>query len=168
MSTRVFYDTGSLYVEGREPYPSRSLLAAISGTRVQITTLSGMMVANLEFGEYATKAGATFATAALAKAYLDGEFIKFPPAPLVLVGATTIAETIGLAVSLGVRRYSLAMTGAAVGDRLIVTLTGVPTNGSVQDIYVSAANTVNVGVLVPTLALGAQVSVPIAVYKVSQ
>jgi hypothetical protein len=167
MSTKVFYDTSSLYVEGREPYPPRTLTATIAGTRIQVATLSGMMIANLEFGEYATKTGATFTTAALAKAYLDGEFAKYPPAPLTLVGTTTITETLGLAVSLGVRRYSVAMPGAAVGDRLVVALTGAPTNGTIQDVYVSAVNTVNIGILVPALALNAQISVPIAVYRVS-
>lgn len=167
MSTRIFYDTGSLYVDGREPYPSRSLTATISGTRIQVATLSNMMVSNLEFGEYATKAGATFATAALAKAYLDAEFAKFPPAPLTLMGTTTVAETAGVLISLGVRRYSVTMAGIAVGDRLVAVLTGVPTNGSVQDVYVSAAGTINVGVLVPALAIGAQISVPLAIYKVN-
>lgn len=167
MSTRIFYETGSLYVEGREPYPSRSLTATIVGTRIQVATLSGMMVANLEFGEYANKTGGIFATAALTKAYLDAEFAKFPPAPLTFVGNTTIAETAAVLISLGVRRYTIAMTGAAVGDRLVATLTGVPTNGSVQDVYVSAANQINVGVLVPALALGAQISVPLAIYKVN-
>jgi hypothetical protein len=85
---------------------------------------------------------------------------------LALVGTATVGETLVLGVSLGVKRYSLTLAGAALGDRLVVTLTGAPQNGSVQDAYVSAANTVNIGVLVPAVGIGAVIAVPVAVYKV--
>ena len=97
----------------------------------------------------------------------------FPPAAhthaglLTQLGTATVGDTMALAVSLGVRRYSVTVTGAAVGDRLIVALTGAPSNGTIQDAYVSSANTVNVGLLVPALGIGAVVAVPFAIYKVS-
>lgn len=85
---------------------------------------------------------------------------------LVLLGTATVGETSVLALALGVKRYTATMSGAAVGDRLIATLTGAPQNGSLQDVYVSAANTVNIGVLTPALGIAQTVSVPLAVYKV--
>lgn len=85
---------------------------------------------------------------------------------LVLLGTATVGETSVLALALGVKRYTTTMSGAAVGDRLIATLTGAPQNGSLQDVYVSAANTVNIGVLTPALGIAQTVAVPLAVYKV--
>jgi len=86
---------------------------------------------------------------------------------LVQVGTATLGETALVALSLGVRRYSVTITGLAATDKMMVALNGIPQNGSLQDAYVSAANTVNVGVLVPTLGIGAVISVPIVIYKVA-
>lgn len=83
------------------------------------------------------------------------------------LGTATVGETMAVAVTLGVRRYSVTVAGAAVGDRLIIALTGAPSNGTIQDAYVSAANTVNVGLLVPALGIGAIVAVPLVIYKVA-
>lgn len=85
---------------------------------------------------------------------------------LVLLGTATLGETTVLSLALGVKRYTTIVAGAAVGDRLVVTLTGAPGNGCVQDAYVSAANTINTGVLVPALGIGAVIAVPVAFYKV--
>lgn len=86
---------------------------------------------------------------------------------LQLLATATVGETLGIAVSLGVRRYSIAATGAATGDKLIVALTGTPQNGTLQDAYVSATNTANIGILVPAVGIGAVVAVPCAIYKVN-
>lgn len=72
-----------------------------------------------------------------------------------------------VAVSLGVRRYAVAVAGTATTDRIMVALTGAPQNGTLQDAYVSAAGTISVGLLVPALGLGTVVSVPLALYKVT-
>lgn len=85
---------------------------------------------------------------------------------LQLLGTATLGETTLVSIALGVKRYPATMSGALTSDRLIVALTGAPINGTVQDAYVSAANTVSVGVLVPALGIGATISVPVAVYKV--
>lgn len=86
---------------------------------------------------------------------------------MTLLGTATVGETMTVAVTLGVRRYTQTITGAAVGDRLVIALTGAPSNGTIQDAYVSAANTANIGLLVPALSIGAVVAVPLAVYKVT-
>jgi hypothetical protein len=88
---------------------------------------------------------------------------------LTLLHATTVGETTLLSVALGVKRYSVtipAAPGVTTSDRIVVALTGSPTNGTVQDAFVSAANTVSVGVLVPAVGIGATVAVPVAIYKV--
>lgn len=72
-----------------------------------------------------------------------------------------------VALALGVKRYTGTMAGLAVGDRIVAFLTGAPGPSSLQDIYVSAANTYNVGLLNPALGIGAIIAVPIAVYRVT-
>ena len=85
---------------------------------------------------------------------------------LQLVGTATVGETLLLALNLGVKRYTGTMTGLAVGDRVIAFLTGAPGASSLQDVYVSATNTYNVGLLNPALGIGSVIAVPIAIYKV--
>jgi hypothetical protein len=86
---------------------------------------------------------------------------------LSLVGTATIGETLLVSLSLGVKRYTGTMAGLAVGDRVVAFLTGAPGPSSLQDVYVSAANTYNVGLLNPALGIGAVIAVPIAIYKVT-
>lgn len=86
---------------------------------------------------------------------------------LQLVGTATVGETLLLSLNLGVKRYTGTMAGLAVGDRVIAFLTGAPGASSLQDIYVSAANTYNVGLLNPALGIGAVIAVPIAIYRVT-
>jgi len=97
----------------------------------------------------------------------------FPPSAhthvglLSLMGTATVGETVVLSLALGVKRYTGTMAGLAVGDRIIAFLTGAPGTSSLQDIYVSAANTYNIGLLNPALGIGAVIAVPIAIYKVT-
>lgn len=86
---------------------------------------------------------------------------------LTLVGTATIGETTLISLSLGGKRYTGTMAGLAVGDRIMAFLTGSPGLSLLQDIYVSATNTYNVGLLNPALGIGAVIAVPIAVFKLS-
>lgn len=95
----------------------------------------------------------------------DDHVHPLPTGRLQLVGTATVGETLLLALNLGVKRYTGTMAGLAVGDRVIAFLTGAPGVSSLQDIYVSAANTYNVGLLNPALGIGAVVAVPIAIYR---
>ncbi|KQM37944.1 hypothetical protein ASE59_11635 [Sphingomonas sp. Leaf10] len=90
-----------------------------------------------------------------------------PAGRLSLIGTATVGETTVLALALGVKRYTVAMSGLVVGDRIIAILTGAPGASSLQDVYVSGANTLNVGLLNPALGIGSTIAVPIAVYKVT-
>jgi hypothetical protein len=88
---------------------------------------------------------------------------------LALVHTATIGEASLLQLSLGVKRYTVTVPpspGLATGDRLVVCLTGAPSNGTIQDAYVSAANVANIGILVPALGVASTVAVPVAIYKV--
>lgn len=75
--TRVYYENDGIQIDGLTPYPARSLTTALDGDRVLIHTLAGYPVSAFTYDLYASKAGASFASAAAAKAYLDGEFAKF-------------------------------------------------------------------------------------------
>lgn len=90
-----------------------------------------------------------------------------PAGRLALMGTATIGETTIISLSLGVKRYTVAMAGAAVGDRAVAVLTGAPQNGSLQDVYVPSAGNINVGVLAPALGIGQVIAVPVAFYKVT-
>lgn len=85
---------------------------------------------------------------------------------LKLLGTAVAGETLVLGLSLGVKRYTRTIAGAALGDRLVVAYDGIPQNGSQPEAYVSAANTVSIGIIVPALGIGAVISVPVAIYKV--
>lgn len=85
---------------------------------------------------------------------------------LQLVGTYSVGETALINLGLTVRRYPLTIAGLTTADRIVVSLNGVPQNGSLQDVYVSAANTVSVGALIPILSIAATVAIPIAIYKI--
>jgi len=89
-----------------------------------------------------------------------------PSGRLQLVGTYSVGEAGLVTLALAVRRYSLTITGLTTADRIMATLNGVPQNGSLQDVFVSAANTLSVGALVPTLGVATTVAIPIAIYKV--
>jgi len=89
-----------------------------------------------------------------------------PTPRLALVGTYSVGESGLITLALAVRRYSLTIAGLTTNDRIVAVLNGVPQNGSLQDVYVSAANTISVGALVPTLGVAATIVIPIAVYRV--
>lgn len=95
------------------------------------------------------------------------DHVHAPPAHrLSLLTTATIGETTLISLSLGVRRYTVNVAGVVTTDRIIAVLNGVPSNGSLQDVYASAAGVVNIGVLAPALGIGATIAVPVALYRV--
>jgi len=108
----------------------------------------------------------TAAAGTSANASREDHVHALPSGRLQIVGTATIGETLLVSLNLGVKRYTGTMAGLAVGDRVQAFLTGAPGASSLQDIYVSATNTYNVGLLNPALGIGAVIAVPIAVYKV--
>lgn len=109
----------------------------------------------------------TAAAGTSANAAREDHVHPLPSGRLQPVGTATVGETLLVSLSLGVKRYTGTMAGLAVGDRIMAFLTGAPGASSLQDIYVSAANTYNVGLLNPALGIGATIAVPIAIYRVT-
>lgn len=85
---------------------------------------------------------------------------------LVLLGTYSVGETGLVTVGIAVRRYSVAIAGLLLTDRLVAVINGIPQNGSLQDVYPSAVGTASVGVLIPVLGVATTVTIPIVLYKV--
>lgn len=90
-----------------------------------------------------------------------------PTGRLSLLTTTSVGETALITLGLSVRRYSVTVSGVATTDRIVAALNGIPTNGSLQDVYVSATNTISVGALIPVLGIASTVAIPIALYRVT-
>lgn len=72
------------------------------------------------------------------------------------LGVVTLTETATLSISAGIRIVTVTLTGAAVGDRIVLTPKDpVPAGYAVHNAYVSAANTLKVSLTAPLLAIGA-------------
>lgn len=128
---------------------------------------TGPAGANATLGAATPKPFGTAAAGTAVAASHEDHVHPLPNGLLTLLTTATVGETMALAVSLGVRRYTVAVAGTTTTDRIMVALTGVPQNGTLQDAYVSTAGTISVGLLVPTVGLGTVVSVPLALYKVT-
>jgi len=89
-----------------------------------------------------------------------------PSGLLVPVASQTVGETVLVALSLNVRRYNVAASGVTTTDRIMLALTGAPTNCTLQDAYVSSAGNISVGVLTSVASVGGTIACPIALYKV--
>lgn len=92
---------------------------------------------------------------------------RHPGANLTLLGAATVGESALVTLGLSVRRYTVTTITVAAGSRIIAVNNGVPQNGSLQDVYVAAANNINVGALIPVLGVAATVSIPLAFYLIN-
>ena len=84
----------------------------------------------------------------------------------------TVSETIGVALSAGIRvRDGVSCAGALTTDLLLVipTAGAAPLNGyAVHHAFPTAANTLRVILAVPALAALATYSIPVAVYAVNR
>lgn len=148
-----------------------SATAAVSGTYPNLTiTLGVPQGSNATATPLATTTPADLGTATVgtssSAARADHVHNK-PTGTLTQVYTGTIGETLIIGLSLGVRRYTVSVSGITTGDRLILALAGAPSNGTIQDAYVTGAGSVSVGLLVPALAIGAVIAVPIILYKVA-
>lgn len=86
---------------------------------------------------------------------------------LVFIGNVTVSETLLISLSLGMKRMTVALSGVAVGDKLVGVPNGIPTTGcEFQNAYPASANNVSIGYFVPALGIGATYTIPVSVYKV--
>jgi hypothetical protein len=82
---------------------------------------------------------------------------------------TTIAETMLVAVSSGIReRAGVACTGVLATDILEIYPTSLPSGYAVHHAIPTGANTFRATISQPGLAIGASYSIPVAVYSVNR
>lgn len=91
------------------------------------------------------------------------------PASTVFVASANITQNATVAISAGIRTVSLPVTGVIAGSYyLIVPTSDMPSGYEMQAIVcATAANTLNVPVNAPLLAIGASYSIPVRVYKLT-
>lgn len=79
----------------------------------------------------------------------------------VQVGTVTLAETALVAISAGVRALTFTVSGVAAGEPLeIYPNAALPTGYGIFGVIATAANTVQVTLIAPLLAIGASYSIP--------
>lgn len=78
----------------------------------------------------------------------------------------TIGETSLVTLALTVRRVTVALSGAVVGNSYVAAPVSAPPAGySVQDCYCATAGQITVGIIVPPLAVASNYSIPLKIYK---
>lgn len=83
------------------------------------------------------------------------------------VGNLNVAETLLLALSLGMKRKTFALSGVQASDLLVFAPTASPTAGcEVVNVYPAGANNVSVGYYTPALGIASSYTMPIAVYRI--
>jgi len=168
---RFWYENDAIQIDGALPAPPRSLKAILDGDRVHVLTLSDFRLSQSVYSEYAKKDGTGFASAALLKAYLDGEFAKAPASSNTLLGTVTVAETATIAILAGVRKVTVAVPpayGVVTGGNYLLFPTGAtPVGYALADVVATAANTLQVTVTTPAIVLGGSYSIPCRLVRIN-
>ena len=86
-----------------------------------------------------------------------------------LIGTATIAETAVIALSAGVRKVTVNVTGVVTTGNYLLFPTGVTPAGYALglDVVCTATNVLTVSITAPLLALGASYSIPCRVVRVN-
>lgn len=86
---------------------------------------------------------------------------------LQFIGNVTVSQTLLLALTLGIRRIDMALAGVATTDKLqFAALSPCAAGCEAINVYPKAAGQVTVAYYTPALAIGTQVNIPLAVYRV--
>ncbi len=97
-----------------------------------------------------------------------GQAVKFAgaAAAATLVGTVTLAETSLITLALGVRRVTVALTGAiTTGSYIAVPVSAPPSGYSIQDCYCGTTNQITVGIIVPVLAVATSYSIQVRIIR---
>jgi len=93
------------------------------------------------------------------------------PSGATLLGTVTITETAVLAIAAGVRKVTVAVPsamGVVVGGNYLLFPTGAtPAGYAIADVVATAANTLQVTMTVPLIALGASYSIPCRLVRIN-
>jgi len=80
----------------------------------------------------------------------------------------TIGETAVIAILAGVRKVTVSVTGVAAGSNyLLFPISATPAGYAIADVVATAANTLQVTITVPAIALGQSYSIPCRVIRLS-
>lgn len=86
MTERVYFDGAAIIADHVAPLPARSLVCDQMGDDIRIRTRAGMAVVALPYWRLRGEGGRTFASAAEAKEYFDGEFARHADLPEIIDG----------------------------------------------------------------------------------
>lgn len=94
------------------------------------------------------------------------------PAPttgrVVFIGNVTISQNVLISLSSGMVRTALTLTGVTTADRLMfAAITPCTAGCEAMNVYATAANEVTVSYNRPALGIGAVISIPLAIYRVT-
>lgn len=91
-----------------------------------------------------------------------------PAGRMEFIGNLNVAETLLIALSVGMKRKTFALAGVQATDLLVFAPTAAPTSGcEVVNVYPASAGNISVGYYTPALGIAAAYSMPIAVYRVT-
>lgn len=88
------------------------------------------------------------------------------PSGSTLVGTVTLAESALITLALGVRRVTVALSGAVTaGSYVAIPVTAPPAGFSIQDAYCSTANQITVGLIVPALGIASNYAIQVRIWR---
>ncbi len=113
----------------------------------------------------------TFAPAAHTHVWTDITDRPTIPAGNTLLGTVTLSENALVAISAGVRRLTMTTPtnwGVAPGQNLLLFATSLPSGSyATHDVIATAANTIQVGLTAPLLAIGASYSITARLVRIN-
>lgn len=119
-------------------------------------------------GSAAPKALGTAAAGSSSNAAREDHAHPMPSGRMEFIGNLNVAETLVLALSVGMKRKTFALAGVQAADLLVFAPTAAPTAGcEVVNVYPAGAGNISVGYYTPALGIAAAYSMPIAVYRVT-
>ncbi len=110
----------------------------------------------------------TFTPAVHSHAWADITSKPTIPVGNTLVGTVTITETASIAILAGTRKVTVAATGAVVGGNYELFPVGAtPAGYAISDVVATAANVLQVTMIVPAIVLGGSYSIPCRLVRIN-
>ncbi len=101
--------------------------------------------------------------------YARGDHVHpLPTGRLSFIGNVTVSQTVAIALTLGMRRIALTLSGVTTSDKLFFApITPCAAGCEAVNVYPSNTNEVTVTYYTPALVIGSVINIPIAVYRVT-
>ncbi len=85
-----------------------------------------------------------------------------------LIGTVNVTETAAIAINAGVRKVTVTVSGVTTGNNyLLFPISATPAGYALADVVCTAANTLQVSLTAPLLALGASYSIPCRLVRIN-